>query len=239
LTTIQSPPQPRRIGRVRLVDIDPDLARDSRVDGNAARATIAVIEVPAGGAGLSGEEIVSARGLVLKGVLLRAVDAAGHSISELLGPGDVAAADGQGDELLPTRVQWRALERSLVADLASVEGADSHTELALLDGVARRLESQLTHASVRGAITSLIRVDLRLLAYLWHLAGTFGVVTTEGVKVELPLTHALLAQLIGARRPTVTTAFGTLTAAGYIRRDGHSILLLGDQTAALERAASH
>jgi CRP/FNR family transcriptional regulator, cyclic AMP receptor protein len=230
---------PRRIGRVRLVDIEPDLSRHHAVDGNAARATIAVMELPAGTTSATTDGFVGhRRSLVLKGLLVRDVDAAGHSIAELLGPGDVLTSDEAEDQLVPTNVEWHALERTLIADLASVDGADSHTEAALLDNVARRLEAQVARGCVRCAITSLIRVDLRLLAYLWYLASSFGVVTAEGVRLDLPLTHALLAQLIGARRPTVTTAFGTLTDDGYIRRNGRSILLVGDRPSALEKATT-
>lgn len=230
---------PRRIGRVRLVDIDPDLGRHHALDGNAGRATIAVMELPAGTTSATTDGFVGhRRRLVLKGLMVRDVDAAGHSIAELLGPGDILTSDETDDELVPTSVGWHALERTLIGDLASVDGADSHTEVALLDNVARRLEAQVARGCVRCAITSLIRVDLRLLAYLWHLAGSFGVVTTEGVKLDLPLTHALLAQLIGARRPTVTTAFGILTDEGYIHRDGRSILLVGDRLSALENATT-
>jgi CRP-like cAMP-binding protein len=78
---------------------------------------------------------------------------------------------------------------------------------------------------------------LRLLAYLWHLASSFGVVTSAGVRLDLPLTHALLAELIGARRPTVTTAFGTLSVDGRLERDGRSILLIGDGPPALNGAS--
>jgi hypothetical protein len=240
MNTAAPPAPPRRLGRVRLIDIDPDLARHPRVDGSAPRATIAVTEIAAGATSLPTDAVVShRRSLVLKGLLLREVDAAGHSIGELLGPGDVATADEPDDELVPTTVAWRALERTLVADLASVEGADARTELALLDAVTRRLEAQTARASVRCAITSLIRVDLRLLAYFWHLASQFGVVTPAGVKLDLPLTHALLAQLVGARRPTVTTAFGALAEDGFIKRDGRAILLVGDRLSAVESAATN
>ena len=42
--------------------------------------------------------------------------------------------------------------------------------------------------------------------------------TTEGIALRLPLTHRLLAELIGARRPTVTTAVGQLESRGALSR---------------------
>ena len=64
------------------------------------------------------------------------------------------------------------------------------------------------------AVTRLNRVDVRLLVTLWFPAERWGRVTAEGVLLPLRLTHQILAQLIGARRPSVTTAVGELTAAG-------------------------
>jgi CRP/FNR family transcriptional regulator, cyclic AMP receptor protein len=45
-----------------------------------------------------------------------------------------------------------------------------------------------------------------VLLLFWLLAQRWGAVTREGVLVKVPLTHELLATLIGSRRPTVTIA---------------------------------
>ena len=49
-----------------------------------------------------------------------------------------------------------------------------------------------------------------------------------GVRVDVPLTHSVLARLVGARRPTVTTALQRLTQLDYLRREGRCYTLLGD-----------
>jgi CRP/FNR family cyclic AMP-dependent transcriptional regulator len=41
-------------------------------------------------------------------------------------------------------------------------------------------------------------------------------VTPGGVALRVPLTHHLLAEIVGAERPTVTTALGCLKDAGLI-----------------------
>src|SRR5438309_312365 len=201
------------------------------LDG-AQGPVVSVIEVPGHASARAVENATRAvgRGLILKGYLLRDVRAAGGSIAEILGPGDVifSREHGGDDELLATSVSWRVLERTLVAELGGVDAPEQGMQAALLEGIARRLQAQTDRGSIRCALESLIRVDLRLLAYLWHLASTYGVVTAVGVKLELPLTHALLAELIGARRPTVTTAFGVLTNGGYVKREGRRVTLLGD-----------
>jgi CRP/FNR family transcriptional regulator, cyclic AMP receptor protein len=222
-----------------LADVDPDLVPQQ--PGSRNGPVVPVVEVAARARPDAVESVVRdlSRGLVLKGCLLREVRAGTAAIAEIVGPGDILLDHTvEADGLLPTTIGWRVLERTLIVDLGAVTEADAMMQLGLLDAVARRLQTQAARAGIRCALESLIRVDLRLLAYLWHLADSFGVVTVAGVKLDLPLTHALLAELIGARRPTVTTAFGALVAGGYIERDGHSIILLGDPVWALEDASS-
>ena len=45
---------------------------------------------------------------------------------------------------------------------------------------------------------------------LWHLAERWGRVHPDGVVIPLPLNHQRLADLVGAHRPSVTTAMGEL-----------------------------
>jgi CRP-like cAMP-binding protein len=58
----------------------------------------------------------------------------------------------------------------------------------------------------------------RLSALFWHLADRWGRVTPAGVSLDLPLTHGLVAELVGAQRQTVTTALTHLRELGSIRR---------------------
>ena len=70
------------------------------------------------------------------------------------------------------------------------------------------------HLAVALAIAHHQRVEDRLLLTLWHLAERWGRVTPDGIVVPLPLGHQRLADLVGAHRPSVTTAMGELTRAG-------------------------
>jgi CRP-like cAMP-binding protein len=62
------------------------------------------------------------------------------------------------------------------------------------------------------------RVDDRLLLTLWHLAERWGRVGPEGIMLPLPLSHQRLADLVGAHRPAVTSAMGSLTRQGAVSR---------------------
>jgi hypothetical protein len=66
------------------------------------------------------------------------------------------------------------------------------------------------------AVCHMRRVDDRLLLVLWHFADRWGRVTPSGVQIDLPLTHSLLALVVGARRPSVTAAARSLSDAGRI-----------------------
>jgi hypothetical protein len=67
------------------------------------------------------------------------------------------------------------------------------------------------------------------LLTLWHLAERWGKVTREGIVVPLPLGHQRLADIVGAHRPSVTTAMGALGKAGRVsRRDDGAWILHGD-----------
>jgi CRP-like cAMP-binding protein len=167
--------------------------------------------------------------LVLDGLLVREATIADHPAAELLGPGDILRAwDDDDEELLPRRIEWSALSAARVAvvDHAFAVRAAQWPEVfaTLLDRSARRAERLV----VLQAIAHLTRVDDRLLALLWALAERWGRVVPDGVLVSLRLSHRTLAGLIGARRPSVTTALGQLMARGAIeRRDDGEWILLG------------
>ena len=53
---------------------------------------------------------------------------------------------------------------------------------------------------------------------LWHLAARWGSATARGVRVPRPLTHEMLADLVAARRPSVSVTFAQLARDGLISR---------------------
>ena len=53
---------------------------------------------------------------------------------------------------------------------------------------------------------------------LWQFAYRWGTVMPAGVALRLPLTHQLLAEVVGAERPTVTTALGCLKQDGLVEQ---------------------
>jgi CRP/FNR family transcriptional regulator, cyclic AMP receptor protein len=85
------------------------------------------------------------------------------------------------------------------------------------------------HLAVALAVAHHQRTEDRLLLTLWHLAERWGRVHTDGVILPLPLGHQRLADLVGATRPSVTTALGELSRAGSLsRRDDGAWVLHGE-----------
>jgi CRP/FNR family transcriptional regulator, cyclic AMP receptor protein len=167
--------------------------------------------------------------LVLEGILLHRVGIDNRYGAELIGEGDVLRSlrDVGGGSTLPLAVQWLVLEPARVAVL------DERfvRQLARFPQVAGRLFGRSVLRSrqlaVNMAIVHQARVDLRLHLLFWHLAGRWGRVRSDGVLVPLRLTHAVLADLVAARRPTVTSALSDLNRRGLIRAVGDGWLLSG------------
>ena len=64
---------------------------------------------------------------------------------------------------------------------------------------------------------------------LRQLAERWGRVTSDGVLIPLDLSHRLLGQLVGARRPTIATAAAELARQGLLRQcDDGAWLLRGE-----------
>src|SRR5205085_10002328 len=89
----------------------------------------------------------------------------------------------------------------------------------LVMSLLARAQRRIDHLAFCQSVTQLKRIDDRVLAMLWHLAERWGHVATDGiVVVELSLTHRALGRLVGAQRPSVTTALGTLARGGLLDR---------------------
>jgi CRP/FNR family cyclic AMP-dependent transcriptional regulator len=173
--------------------------------------------------------------LVLKGLLLYEVTVCNRASAELLGPGDLVRPWETGlSRTLEAEPMWTVLEQVLLADLGTAVNGQWEGSGAVIATLMARSAERAEAAAVQRAIAAHVRVDVRLLAYLWHLADRFGVVGRDGVRLNIPLTHAVLARLVGARRPTVTTALQRLAQLGYVRRDGRAYVLLGDADAVAE-----
>lgn len=158
--------------------------------------------------------------LVLDGLLVRQVELDGLRCCELLGPGDLLRPwdEDDGTGTIECHATWRVLEPTRVAllDANFARRACRWPTLTaeLLQRTLRRSRAQ----SILLAVTQARRADVRLRVLFSHLADRWGRVTPAGIVLPLQLTHTVIAQLTGLRRPSVSISLAELERSGEIVR---------------------
>jgi CRP/FNR family transcriptional regulator, cyclic AMP receptor protein len=167
----------------------------------------------------------------LDGLMFRRVTVGDRVACELFGPGDVFRPwDADSDyEPLSIKVDWIILERTRLALLTDEFVLRIARWPAISSQLAGRLAGRARYLALTQAVTHLPRAHLRLLLYFWLLAERWGTVRSDGVLVKLPLTHAVLAMLVGTQRPTVSTALQHLKRSGLLIRERPDRWLLTTQ----------
>ncbi len=227
----------RPLGVVRLADEDPSLlggltgteaaraseqlvARTLRVD--TGRWSPPASDAYAGWLGI----------LLLDGLLVRSVEVEGLPCCELLGPGDLLRPwDEDGGATLETLASWRVLEDSRLALLDEAFARRASRWPAVTPELLRRMMNRSRSLSVSLAITQARRADVRLRDLFWHLADRWGRVTPDGVVLTARLTHTVISQLTGLRRPTVSLALAELERDGEIVRVAKDCWVIRRRTA--------
>ena len=220
---------------VRLLDADPDLGDGLDTDRRAIARRHLVADVVALRPGQPLSDAVSGRDtdnllglLILDGLVLRHVEIVGESGVELLGAGDVIRPWQVDADFawLPAEARWRVCEPSRFAVIAEDVQISLARFPAVLRNLVSRVEQRANTLALQLALAHVPRLEARLLALLWQLADRFGRVETTGVVVPIRLSQSTLAQLVFARRPSVTTALGRLADRGLPTRHGDGRITL-------------
>ena len=66
----------------------------------------------------------------------------------------------------------------------------------------------------------------RVRRKLLQLGRTYGRVSRDGIRIDFPVSHAVLAEMVGSSRETVTRAVDELQRSGFVARRGHTYRLL-------------
>jgi hypothetical protein len=123
----------------------------------------------------------------------------------------------------------------LVRSRVTAIPADLHDRLLSLPRVAPRIVAELADAlgQKREAIGNFAhsRHVERVRRKLLQLARRYGHVVRDGVRIDFPVSHALLAEMVGSSRETVTRALDQLQRAGFVVRRGSVYQLLGSAEA--------
>ncbi len=178
--------------------------------------------------------------LVVDGLVTRDVRVGRHGCAELLGRGDVLRpwdVDDGGQAPVRHDAAWRVLQPARLAVLDSRFALHAGRFPPVVAELMSRTLRRSRDLAVLLAIAAMPRLDARLLAALWHLADRWGHVGTEGTLLPFRLTHETLAGLVGAQRPSVTTALRQLERRGSVRREARGgWLLLGEPPGDAEQA---
>ncbi len=193
------------------------VARELTIPAGAWRGTPVAVN---GGIGL----------LVLDGIVICRTGVDARFGAELLGEGDVlrAVREQAAPATLPLAVDWMILEPLRLAVLDERFARRLMLFPQLAGRLLERSVLRTRQLAVNMAIIHQARVDVRLRLLLWHLAGRWGRVRSDGIVVPLKLTHTVLADLVAARRPTVTSALSELSRSGAVRAVDEGWLLSGE-----------
>lgn len=131
----------------------------------------------------------------------------------------VVVATGQQGMLLPSPEPDERLE-ALTPSRISVVSGDGLKVLLALPSVAEAIADAFAEAirdrqaTIRNCVH--VRHSERVLAKLLQLARTYGRAVPGGVRVDFPLTHQLLADMVGSARETVSLALSDLARRGLV-----------------------
>jgi hypothetical protein len=183
--------------------------------------------------------------LIIRGRIARNLcvdDVPAHGI-EILGEGDLLRPwTFRGETAsIPSRVEWYVMAPLEVAVLdANYLNAVARwpaLAVSLLDLAVERTRTLAYFLTAR----QVTRLEGRVLLTLWHLADRWGHVTPEGVVLTLPkLTHEMIARMVAARRPSVTSGIRKLRELGLVVvQRGGTWVLHGDPIESLHAVANN
>jgi CRP/FNR family transcriptional regulator, cyclic AMP receptor protein len=223
------------VDRVDLLERDAELARAMppamRPNGAGASLSAVVLRLERGAWEPDAREpSVDHLGfLVLDGLVGRRVlvPERGRSL-ELLGQGDLFRP-WQDDSASFSRQSWTVIEPAAIAVLDQSLAARAREVPQLLEALTDRALRRSRRLAVSAAIANTVGVEERLLLSLWQLTELWGRKAPGGAVLPFRLSHQTLADLVGARRPTVTLALRNLVERELLRRgESGEWILAGD-----------
>jgi CRP-like cAMP-binding protein len=189
------------------------------------------VEIEGAAVGLGSELVAGRLLLVVEGFLISraTLEPGGRSIITCeAAPGDVLVAPSVEEAIF-------ALETSRVV----VIDADARGELlgipALAERIVELLALSLAQKREAFATIALTRHGERVRRKLLQLGRRYGHVVPGGVRIDFPVSHALLAAMIGSSRETVTRAVDKLQRDGFVARRGSTYRLLVAPESVLEQ----
>jgi CRP/FNR family transcriptional regulator len=143
----------------------------------------------------------------------------------MLGPGDIFGEetlfDGEPRTSLAICLEETLICQARADDLMSLMTRDPVVAI----NVAKILSERLDGASAVIEDLAYARIPDRIMHLFTRLANDYGVPHADGTALDVRLTHADIASLVGSTRETVSLEIGNLTRDGRLRFDGRTIVI--------------
>jgi CRP/FNR family transcriptional regulator, cyclic AMP receptor protein len=218
---------------VQLLECDPDLGeglteKERACAAEALPAQAASLDPGPWQPGAQAAEPGHLGYLIAGGLIVRRVEIGPGSSVELLGEGDLLRPWQEETSSFST-ASWEVLERTTVLALGPGLARDATRWPVILANLVDRGVRRSRAMAADAAIASIVGLEERLLILLWKVAETWGETRGDGVHITIRLPHRLLAELVGARRPSVTSALSELQQSGRLVSTSHGCwILCGD-----------
>jgi len=150
----------------------------------------------------------------------------------ILGAGDIFGEETLFDQEERTTVAV-CMEESLLCTAKAEElFALLSRDPRLALNVAKILSERLGDASATMEDLAYAKVSDRIMHLFERLAVEHGRTTGKGTRIDVRLTHADIASLIGSTRETVSLEMSNLIKAGRIKHDGRHVTIPGKEVSA-------
>jgi CRP/FNR family transcriptional regulator, cyclic AMP receptor protein len=227
----------------RILDLDSDLAAavpEEERERARAGALAHTRTLPRGAWDAIGDygECADWMGLlVIDGFLARETTCAAEAVTEIIGPGDLLRPwDHDGDYPLEgITTAWQVLRPVTIALLDADFARRAAPWPALTVTILARIGRRARWLGLRLLISQLPGVPIRVFYLLWHLSERWGERIDGAMRVPVRLTHEQIAELIGAQRPSVSSAIASLRAEGVVRLPGNGWQIPLDTPALIDR----
>lgn len=154
--------------------------------------------------------------LVVEGLIVAELQSGHANTAWLIGADDVIRP-WEMDQLSLTRgIQWSALRPTRLVRLDRSFYARSRDDPQALNGILCGAARTGRWLLAKSLVISSPLIEERLLLLFALYGERWGRRTPQGVTLQLPLTHRLLAALCGARRPSVSHALRKLERKGLL-----------------------
>jgi CRP-like cAMP-binding protein len=220
----------------RLLTLDADLlehVEDPARRRSASEAVVVNEQKLEPGDRLDVSALARGRGLgvlILSGFVCREIAVADRVSADLSGPEDLLSLAHlqPAEDMFPATVSFVALTTTHIALLDDAFCARVAPWPEILCSLIERAGRVGDRSAYARAIARSSAIEVRVLLSLWHWACWWSSVVPDGVRLAVPLSHERLARLVGATRPTITTAISRLRRAGYLTQRPDGLWLLRD-----------